>query len=68
MTFNLNFFIIMFILILVLVYFNSSTKEHFVECSTIEPIPIDSFVSTNCPEGCKPSKLDDKNIQCVNDV
>ena len=69
MLFDSNFFIIIFILILVLVFLNSSTNEQFANtCSNIEPIPLDSPQnnSTYCPTGCKVSLTQDrKNIYCV---
>ena len=74
MTFDLNFFIIIFILILVMLYFDSSSNvqanEHFADqkCSDIKQISIDSEQnnSTYCPVGCKASLTEDrKNIYCV---
>ena len=76
MTFDSNFFIIIFILISVLLYFNLSSekfedKQSIIKCSDKKSISVNSELNTSeyCPEGCKSSLTKDgKSVYCVDDI
>jgi hypothetical protein len=76
MNFDSNFFIIIFILISILLYFNLSSekfedKQSIKKCSDVKAISVNSELNNSefCPDGCKTSLTkDDKRIYCVDDI
>jgi hypothetical protein len=68
MTFDSNFFIIIFILISVLLYFNLSSEkfENEIKCSDLPKGPCSSALCVLKDKSCKASLSDDgENCYCV---